>query len=74
MPCSVPTCLPYAGIEPGPEQEPLKAFFRETFKSQPLAHWEAFLAKIDCCWAPRPLAQRRLCRCAYGETQNAAAR
>jgi len=47
-----PDLLPYAGIEPGPEQEPLKAFFRETFKSQPLAHWEAFLAKIDCCWAP----------------------
>ncbi|MEM1232136.1 MAG: CaiB/BaiF CoA-transferase family protein [Pseudomonadota bacterium] len=43
--------LEYAKIEPGPEQEPLRAFFRETFASQPRAHWEAFLAEVDCCWA-----------------------
>lgn len=44
--------LDYAKIEPGPAQAPLKDFFRDTFKSETLAHWEAFLARIDCCWAP----------------------
>ena len=43
--------LPYAKIPPGDEQEPLKAFFRETFASNTQAHWEAFLAPVDCCWA-----------------------
>ena len=43
--------LPYAKIPPGDEQEPLKAFFRETFASETLAHWETFLAPVDCCWA-----------------------
>lgn len=43
--------LPYAKIPPGDEQEPLKAYFRETFASETLAYWEAFLAPVDCCWA-----------------------
>ena len=43
--------LPYAKIPPGDEQEPLKAYFRETFASETLAHWEAFLTPVDCCWA-----------------------
>ena len=47
-----PDLLPYAQIEPGSEQAPLKAFFRETFKAEPLAHWEGFLSGVDCCWAP----------------------
>ncbi len=47
-----PDLLAFAQIEPGPAQDPLKAFFRETFASKPLAYWEDFLAKVDCCWAP----------------------
>ena len=47
-----PELLPYAKIEPGPEQDPLKEFFRDTFKSNTLAHWQAFLSEVDCCWAP----------------------
>ncbi|MBL8384018.1 MAG: CoA transferase [Burkholderiales bacterium] len=37
---------------PGPVHEPVRAFLAETFATRPLAHWEAFLSKIDCCWAP----------------------
>lgn len=47
-----PELLPFAKIEPGPEQEPLKRFFRDTFRSNTLAHWQAFLSEVDCCWAP----------------------
>ncbi len=43
--------LPFAQLEPGPEQEPLRAFFRERFGSRPRIHWERFLESIDCCWA-----------------------
>ena len=43
--------LPHAERAPGPEQEPLRAFFKTQFASAPRAHWEAFLAPIDCCWA-----------------------
>ena len=43
--------LPFAEVEPGPEQEPLRAFFRERFRSRPRAHWERFLEPVDCCWA-----------------------
>ena len=43
--------LPLAEIEPGPEQAPLRAFFRDRFASRPRAHWERFLAPVDCCWA-----------------------
>ncbi|MGM0452933.1 MAG: CaiB/BaiF CoA transferase family protein [Thermodesulfobacteriota bacterium] len=28
------------------------AFFRETFKAKPLAHWQQVLAGRDVCWAP----------------------
>ena len=41
----------HAEIEPGPEQEPLRAFFRERFAEHPRAYWEAFLEPVDCCWA-----------------------
>jgi len=37
---------------PGPVHDPVKKFLADTFVTQPLAHWEAFLDKIDCCWAP----------------------
>ena len=43
--------LPFAEIEPGPEQEPLRAFFRERFAERSRAHWELFLEPVDCCWA-----------------------
>lgn len=46
-----PDLLEYAKIPPGDAQEPLKAFFRETFASDTLAHWAAFLETVDCCWA-----------------------
>ncbi|MGB7181708.1 MAG: CoA transferase, partial [Burkholderiaceae bacterium] len=38
--------------EPGPTQEPAKVFLRDTFKAQPLAHWETWLDGMDVCWAP----------------------
>jgi len=44
--------MPYAKIEPGPEQKPLCDYFEETFRTKTLAEWEAFMAKIDLCWAP----------------------
>ena len=37
---------------PGPAHDPVKKFLADTFATQPLAHWEALLDKIDCCWAP----------------------
>ncbi len=44
--------IEYAAIEPGPEQEPLRRFFKATFAKKTLAEWEAFLSEIDVCWAP----------------------
>ncbi len=44
--------LPYAESPPGDAQGPLKAFFREQFKSETLAYWIEFLEPVDCCWAP----------------------
>ncbi|MFK7965921.1 MAG: CaiB/BaiF CoA transferase family protein [Burkholderiaceae bacterium] len=37
---------------PGDGQMPARDFLRETFLSQPLAHWEEVLNSIDVCWAP----------------------
>ena len=39
-------------LPPGPGQLPVRDFLRQTFALQPLAHWEAFLAPLDVCWAP----------------------
>jgi crotonobetainyl-CoA:carnitine CoA-transferase CaiB-like acyl-CoA transferase len=47
-----PDLLDYAKIEPGPAQDPLKAFFREAFAARTLAEWETLLADVDVCWAP----------------------
>lgn len=47
-----PDLSTFAEREPGPEQEPLREFFRDRFREKDLADWEAFLADIDCCWAP----------------------
>jgi crotonobetainyl-CoA:carnitine CoA-transferase CaiB-like acyl-CoA transferase len=44
--------LDYARVEPGPGQNPLIAYFIETFRSKTLAEWELFLGAIDVCWAP----------------------
>ena len=41
-----------AAGEPGPSQQRLIDFFAETFRSRTHAEWEAFLEKIDLCWAP----------------------
>ena len=43
--------MPCAEVEPGPEQEPLRAFFKARFAERPRAYWEQFLAPVDCCWA-----------------------
>ncbi len=47
-----PDLIELCKLPPGPGQEPVRAFLRETFMRQPLAHWESFLAPIDVCWAP----------------------
>ena len=38
--------------EPGPAQEPLRAFFRDVFCRRTLSEWEAFLNEVECCWSP----------------------
>lgn len=43
-----PLCLE----PPGPVQNPVKEFLRETFATRTLAEWEVFLADVDVCWAP----------------------
>jgi crotonobetainyl-CoA:carnitine CoA-transferase CaiB-like acyl-CoA transferase len=44
--------LDYAKVEPGPQQAPLRTFFREAFLTRTLAEWEQFLSGVDVCWAP----------------------
>lgn len=46
-----PDLLDYAKRPPGPEQQPLRDWFRATFATRTLAHWKAFLAEVDCCWS-----------------------
>lgn len=41
-----------AKAEPGPAQAGLRAFLKDTFASESLSHWEAFLGAFDVCWAP----------------------
>jgi crotonobetainyl-CoA:carnitine CoA-transferase CaiB-like acyl-CoA transferase len=47
-----PDLVALAAGEPGASQRPLIDFFAETFRSRTRAEWEAFLEKIDLCWAP----------------------
>jgi crotonobetainyl-CoA:carnitine CoA-transferase CaiB-like acyl-CoA transferase len=47
-----PDLLPYAKVEPGPEQDPLKRYFEEIFASKTLEDWVVFLKDVDLCWAP----------------------
>jgi len=44
--------LDQAKKPPGADQEPLRSEFRSIFLEKPLAHWEAFLSRVDCCWSP----------------------
>ncbi len=37
---------------PGPRQEPVRAYLRETFKSRTQAEWIEFFADVDCAFAP----------------------
>ena len=37
---------------PGPHQEPVIAFLRETFRQRSLSEWMTFLAELDVCYAP----------------------
>src|SRR5690606_27420579 len=37
---------------PGPGQEPVKAFLRETFTTKTRDEWEAWFADKDVCFAP----------------------
>ncbi|GAB3096555.1 CoA transferase [Aestuariicella hydrocarbonica] len=37
---------------PGPVQDPVKDFLRQTFASQTLAYWTDWLQPVDVCWAP----------------------
>ena len=46
-----PDLMDVALKEPGPAQAPLRAFLAETFRSQPLAHWQHVLEPVDCAWA-----------------------
>jgi crotonobetainyl-CoA:carnitine CoA-transferase CaiB-like acyl-CoA transferase len=47
-----PDLVHFAQLEPGPGQDPLKAFFKQTFLTRTLSEWEVFLAGLDVCWAP----------------------
>ncbi|KAA5803979.1 CoA transferase [Alkalicaulis satelles] len=47
-----PDLLHFARLEPGPDQAPLRDYFKETFASRTLAEWSDFLKDIDVCWAP----------------------
>lgn len=42
----------YATYPPGPQQEPLRAFLRETFKQKTRAEWESWFEGRDVCFAP----------------------
>ncbi|MFV3126663.1 CaiB/BaiF CoA transferase family protein [Niveispirillum sp. KHB5.9] len=47
-----PELLGYARKPPGPEQAPLRDFFKGIFGTKSLAEWQEFLRNVDCCWAP----------------------
>lgn len=47
-----PDLLPFAKVEPGPRQDPLKRYFEETFATRTLDEWVIFLTQVDLCWAP----------------------
>ncbi|MCC5825064.1 CaiB/BaiF CoA-transferase family protein [Alkalimonas sp.] len=47
-----PDLIELCKLPPGQAQQPVKDFLRQSFISQPLSHWQAFLADIDVCWSP----------------------
>jgi len=47
-----PDLIDIATGPPGPGQEPVKAFLRDTFAQRTRAEWEAWLADKDVCAAP----------------------
>ncbi len=47
-----PDLIELCKLPPGRGQDPVRDFLRDTFASQPLAHWEALLSTLDVCWAP----------------------
>jgi crotonobetainyl-CoA:carnitine CoA-transferase CaiB-like acyl-CoA transferase len=47
-----PDLVALCALPPGPGQQPVRDFLKETFLREPLAHWEKFLAGLDVCWAP----------------------
>jgi crotonobetainyl-CoA:carnitine CoA-transferase CaiB-like acyl-CoA transferase len=47
-----PDLLPFAKVEPGPEQDPLKRYFEATFATRSLDEWVVFLKDVDLCWGP----------------------
>ncbi|QUD89966.1 CaiB/BaiF CoA transferase family protein [Phenylobacterium montanum] len=50
--------LPLARQPPGDGQEPLRAFFRQTFATKTQAHWVEWFEGLDVCFAPvRTLAE-----------------
>ncbi len=38
-------------LPPGDGQEPVRAFFKKTFASQSINHWQTFLKQVDVCWS-----------------------
>jgi crotonobetainyl-CoA:carnitine CoA-transferase CaiB-like acyl-CoA transferase len=44
--------LPYAELQPGPGQYPLRDFYRETFRTRTRAEWETWFEGKDVCFAP----------------------
>jgi crotonobetainyl-CoA:carnitine CoA-transferase CaiB-like acyl-CoA transferase len=47
-----PDLIPLCTRGPGPHQQPVIAFFAETFASRTLAQWLDFLSGLDVCYAP----------------------
>lgn len=47
-----PDLYPLCLLPPGPQQDPVKEFLRETFLTRSLADWDAWFANVDVCYAP----------------------
>lgn len=47
-----PDLLELCKPPPGPRQDPVKAFLRETFLTRTQAEWVDFFADVDCAFAP----------------------
>ncbi len=47
-----PDLIDLCKLPPGRGQDPVREFLTATFATQPLAHWEAVLARLGICWAP----------------------